>query len=83
MPEYRGVGEIPVSLLSMKTLLIPYQYHINPLRPGNPRTGTTANSEDPDEMSHKVELCLPPSGSGDILFFPGRPSVTNCARSIT
>ena len=40
-------------------------------------------------------LCLPPSGSGDILFFPGRPSVclsvrpsvrlsvTNRVRSIT
>ena len=38
-----------------------------------------------------LSLCLPPLGSGDILFFPGRPSdcpsdcpsVTNRVRSIT
>ena len=33
---------------------------------------------DPDEMQHNAELCLPPLGSGDILFFPGRLSVRLC-----
>ena len=48
-----------------------------------------------NEISVFKVLCLPPLGSGDILFFPGRPSVclsvrlsvclsvTNRVRSIT
>ena len=39
----------------------------------------------------RILLCLPPSGLGDILFFPGHPSVcpsvclsvTNRVRSVT
>ena len=30
------------------------ELNINPLKIGNPQTGTMANSEDPDESSHKV-----------------------------
>ena len=34
-----------------------YTRYLNPLRTGYPKTGTLANSEDPDKMSHFTMFC--------------------------